>query len=42
MRLHDLRHSHVTILINSGANIVAVSKRLEYSTVKTTLSTTHI
>ncbi|MEG0359695.1 MAG: tyrosine-type recombinase/integrase [Anaerorhabdus sp.] len=43
IRLHDLRHSHATILINSGANIVAVSKRLGHSSVKTTLSTyTHL
>lgn len=43
IRLHDLRHSHATILINKGANIVAVSKRLGHSSVKTTLSTyTHL
>lgn len=40
IRLHDLRHSHATILINRDSNmIVAVSKRLGHSSVKTTLST---
>ncbi len=43
IRLHDLRHSNATILINNGANIVAVSKRLGHSSVKTTLTTyTHL
>ena len=37
IRLHDLRHSHATVLINSGANIVAVSKRLGHSSVSITL-----
>ena len=40
IRLHDLRHSHATILINNGVNIVAVSKRLD---IETTLKTyTHL
>ncbi len=43
IRLHDLRHSHATFLINSGANIVAVSKRLGHSNIDTTLRTyTHL
>nr|WP_255594370.1 MULTISPECIES: site-specific integrase [Terrabacteria group] len=37
IRLHDLRHSHATILINNGVNIVAVSKRLGHSDINTTL-----
>ena len=37
IRLHDLRHSHATILINNGANIVAVSKRLGHASVDITL-----
>lgn len=41
--LHDLRHSHATNLINNGANIVAVSKRLGHSSVEMTLSVyTHL
>lgn len=43
IRLHDLRHSHATWLINSGVNIVAVSKRLGHSTIEQTLKTyTHL
>lgn len=43
IRLHDLRHSHATLLINSGCNIVAVSRRLGHSTVNETLATyTHL
>ena len=37
IRIHDLRHSHATILINNGANIVAVSKRLGHSDINMTL-----
>lgn len=39
IRIHDLRHSHATYLINNGANIVAVSKRLGHSSINMTLST---
>ena len=43
IRLHDLRHSHATILINSGVNIVAVSKRLGHASIEQTLQTyTHL
>ena len=43
IRLHDLRHSHATWLINNGVNIVAVSKRLGHSNVNQTLKTyTHL
>lgn len=43
IRIHDLRHSHATLLINRGANIVAVSKRLGHSDIQTTLRTyTHL
>ena len=38
IRLHDLRHSHATNLINNGANIVAVSKRLGHSSPNITLA----
>lgn len=43
LRIHDLRHSHATLLINNGANIVAVSKRLGHANVEITLKTyTHL
>lgn len=43
LRLHDLRHSHATVLINKGANIVAVSRRLGHANVEITLKTyTHL
>ena len=43
IRLHDLRHSHATWLINNGVNIVAVSKRLGHSDINETLKTyTHL
>lgn len=43
IRVHDLRHSHASLLINKGANIVAVSKRLGHSDIQTTLRTyTHL
>lgn len=43
IRIHDLRHSHATFLINNGANIVAVSKRLGHSSIAQTLKTyTHL
>lgn len=43
IRLHDFRHSHASILLNNGVNIVAVSKRLGHSTVAQTLETyTHL
>lgn len=39
IRIHDLRHSHATWLINNNVNIVAVSKRLGHSSIKQTLDT---
>lgn len=43
IRVHDLRHSHATWLINNGANIVAVSKRLGHASIEQTLKTyTHL
>ena len=43
IRMHDLRHSHATLLINAGVNIVAVSKRLGHSDINQTLKTyTHL
>ncbi len=37
IRLHDLRHSHATILINNGVPISAVSQRLGHSSINMTL-----
>ncbi|MBQ1324985.1 MAG: tyrosine-type recombinase/integrase, partial [Solobacterium sp.] len=43
IRIHDLRHSHASLLINNGVNIVAVSKRLGHSNIEQTLQTyTHL
>lgn len=43
IRIHDLRHSHATILINNEVNIVAVSKRLGHASIEQTLKTyTHL
>lgn len=39
IRIHDLRHSHATWLINNGVNIVAVAKRLGHSSINQTLET---
>jgi integrase len=37
--IHDFRHSHATLLINEGVNILEVSRRLGHSDVKMTLNT---
>lgn len=37
LRLHDFRHSHASILIGNGVDIVVVSARLGHSTVDMTL-----
>jgi len=39
IRLHDFRHSHASILLNEGVNIIAVSKRLGHESIKMTLDT---
>ena len=36
-KLHDLRHFHASVLLQSGQNPVLVSKRLGHSTVSMTL-----
>ena len=38
IRLHDLRHSHASLLINLGINILAISRRLGHDDIKTTLN----
>ena len=41
--IHQFRHSHASILINGGMNIVAVSRRLGHSDVEMTLKVyTHL
>ncbi len=39
IRLHDLRHSHASLLINNGVPILLVSERLGHEDVQTTLRT---
>ena len=38
IRLHDLRHSHASLLINNNVNIKAVSDRLGHEDIQTTLN----
>ena len=43
IRIHDFRHSHASLLIENGANIVLVSKRLGHTNTEQTLNTyTHL
>lgn len=39
IRIHDFRHSHATLLINSGVNIMEVARRLGHADVKMTWNT---
>ena len=39
IRMHDIRHSHASLLISNGVSIVAVSARLGHKDVKETLNT---
>lgn len=39
IRVHDLRHSHASLLINHGVNIMLISKRLGHEKVSITLDT---
>ncbi len=39
IRVHDLRHSHASLLIHLGVNPVAISKRLGHDRLDTTLNT---
>lgn len=39
IRFHDFRHTHATILISSGVDVVKVSKRLGHANAKITLET---
>lgn len=39
IRVHDLRHSHVSLLIEMGFNIIVISKRVGHKDVSVTLDT---
>lgn len=39
IRIHDFRHSHASLLINLGADILYISKRLGHSNITETLNT---
>jgi len=39
IRVHDLRHSHASLLIEMGYNILLISERLGHEKVETTLNT---
>ena len=39
IRIHDFRHSHASLLINLGANVTLVSKRLGHKNTQQTLNT---
>lgn len=39
IRVHDLRHSHVSLLIEMGFNIIAISERIGHKDVSVTLDT---
>lgn len=43
IRIHDIRHSHATMLVSSGVNIEVVSKRLGHANIDMTLNVyTHV
>ncbi|WP_433772389.1 tyrosine-type recombinase/integrase [Bacillus wiedmannii] len=37
MRVHDLRHTHATMLIEQNVNAKLISSRLDHSAIKSTL-----
>ena len=39
IRIHDFRHSHVSLLANAGVNILEISRRLGHSDIEQTLNT---
>ena len=39
IRLHDLRHSHASLLISKGIDVAAISKRLGHRSIRVTLET---
>ena len=38
IRLHDIRHSHASLLITNGVDVMTVSKRLGHTNTSTTLN----
>lgn len=38
IRVHDLRHSHASLLINMDINILTISERLGHEDIQTTLN----
>lgn len=43
IRIHDLRHSHATMLLDNGASTISVSRRLGHSSIQITVDTyTHV
>jgi integrase len=39
IRIHDLRHSHASLLIELGVNVIEISERLGHENIQTTLNT---
>jgi integrase len=39
IRIHDLRHSHASMLIDMGVDILEISRRLGHESAKTTMDT---
>ena len=39
IRIHDVRHSHASLLINEGYNALVIADRLGHEKVSTTLNT---
>ena len=42
IRIHDLRHSHVSLLVGLGFDVVSISKRIGHSKEQTTLRYAHM
>ncbi len=42
IRVHDLRHSHVSLLIDMGFNAVAIAERLDHDSITVTLRYAHL
>ena len=42
IRIHDLRHSHVSLLINMGFSALAIGKRVGHETEKITYRYAHL
>ena len=42
IRIHDLRHSHVSLLINMGFDAVAIAKRMGHESIRVTYRYAHM